>query len=171
MTTLREALEQAMPDAIIATERPTLAAPAKRGEALTVNLLATNDIVIKADTLPAVAAYLRDTLGYALLTNVTAVDYLANELIEVVYHFVRPQGGTPEAIKVRLDRAKPELPSLTAQWPGADLQEREAYDLFGVTFIGHPNLRRIYMWDEFAGFPMRKDFPKQGDKYFMSSET
>jgi NADH-quinone oxidoreductase subunit C len=170
MTTLREALEQALPAAIIATERPVEAAPTKRGEAVAVNLLATNDIVIQAEQLPTVAAFLRDTLGYALLTNITAVDYLANDLIEVVYHFVRPQGGKPEAIKVRLNRAQPELPSLMAEWPGAALQEREAYDLFGVVFVGHPNLRRIYMWDEFEGFPMRKDFPKQGDKYFMSSE-
>ena len=56
------------------------------------------------------------------------------------------------------------------QLPDADLQEREAFDMYGVDFPGHPNLVRVYMWDEFEGFPMRKDFPKQGDKYIADEE-
>jgi NADH-quinone oxidoreductase subunit C len=125
----------------------------------------SHDPVVRPEMLAAVARYMRDSLGYALISNVTAVDYLANDLIEIVYHFVHPGGGAPLAIKVRAGRERPRLPSLSAEWPGVALQEREAYDLFGVEFDGHPNLRRIYMWDEFEGFPMRKDFPKQGDKY------
>jgi NADH-quinone oxidoreductase subunit C len=73
-------------------------------------------------------------------------------------------------IKTRVAREQSAVPSLTPVWPGADLQEREAFDLYGVRFTGHPNLTRIYMWDEFESFPMRKDFPKQGDKYLSDEE-
>jgi NADH-quinone oxidoreductase subunit C len=142
----------------------------RRGEEGPPNLLATNDAVVHAPMLPEVALYLRDTLGYELLSNITAVDYLADGVIEVVYHFLHPQGGPPLVVKTRLPRESPRAPSLTPEWPGAELQEREAFDLYGVTFSGHANLTRVYMWDEFEGFPMRKDFPRQGDKYFAGEE-
>ncbi len=62
-------------------------------------------------------------------------------------------------LKVRLeDRDAPELPSVTPVWYGAQLQEREVYDLFGIRFSGHPDLRRIFLWEGFAGYPLRKDF-------------
>lgn len=128
--------------------------------------LVTGDAIIAAERLPEVAAYLRDSLGYGYLSNITVVDYLEAGIFEVVYHFYTLAGGPPLVLKARVPRDEPSLPSLTPEWPGADLQEREAYDLFGVAFPGHPYLRRIYMWDEFEGFPMRKDFPKVGDKYF-----
>lgn len=143
---------------------------AKKGEHAPANLLVTNDAVIYAERLPEVAAYLRDTLGYEYLSNITAVDYLADGVIELVYHFFHLQGGPALVVKTRLPRETPAAPSLTPEWPGADLQEREAFDLYGVVFRGHPNLARIYMWDEFEGFPMRKDFPRQGDKYFGDDE-
>ncbi len=73
-------------------------------------------------------------------------------------------------VKTRVPREQPIVPSLTPFWPGASLQEREAFDLYGVQFPGHPDLRRVYMWDEFEGHPMRKDFPKQGDKYLAGEE-
>lgn len=129
------------------------------------DLLATGDAVVLAERLPEIAQYIRDTLDYQLLSNVTAVDYLADGVIEMVYHFMHLDGGPPLVVKVRAPREQPVVPSITPFWPGADLQEREAYDLYGVRFPGHPNLKRVYMWDEFEGYPMRKDFPKQGDKY------
>jgi NADH-quinone oxidoreductase subunit C len=64
-------------------------------------------------------------------------------------------------IKVRLTEADPSLPSLTALWAGFDWQERETFDLYGITFTGHPDLRRIYLYDEFVGYPLRKDYPKE----------
>jgi NADH-quinone oxidoreductase subunit C len=127
--------------------------------------LRNDDAVVNADSLPRVAAYLRDRLGYEFLSNITAVDYLLDGLIELVYHFYHLGGGGPQTVRVRVPREHAVIPSLTPQWPGAKLQEREAYDLYGVQFPGHPYLRRIYMWDEFEGYPMRKDFPKTGDKY------
>jgi NADH-quinone oxidoreductase subunit C len=144
--------------------------PAKKGEHPKINPLATNDPVIHAERLPEVAAFLRDACGYPLLSNITAVDYLAEDVIELVYHFTSLAGGPPLAVKLRCPRDNPEVPSLTSEWPGASLQEREAFDLFGVRFPGHPHLTRVYMWDEFEGFPMRKDFPKQGDKYFGAED-
>jgi NADH-quinone oxidoreductase subunit C len=145
------------------------AARPKRGEHAPVDLLATDDAVVYPERLPEVARYVRDVLGYELLSNITAVDYLADGVIEMVYHFFHLDGGPALVIKTRVPRDHPVVPSLTDEWPGANLQEREAFDLFGVVFTGHPNLTRIYMWDEFEGWPMRKDFPKQGDKYFGDS--
>lgn len=128
-------------------------------------VLQSDDAVVNAQMIPQVAAYLRDRHGYEFLSNMTAVDYLAEGVIEMVYHFYSLQGGGPQTVRVRVSRAEPVIPTLTGEWPGANLQEREAFDLYGVRFPGHPYLRRIYMWDEFEGFPMRKDFPKTGDKY------
>jgi NADH-quinone oxidoreductase subunit C len=152
---------------------PETGPPAKgktRHKEAPVNLLATSDPVVLAERFPDVARYVRDRLGYGLLSNITAVDYLAYGVIEVVYHFLHLDGGAPLVIKTRVPRNQPVVPSITPFWPGADLQEREAFDLFGVVFPGHPNLARVYMWDEFEGFPMRKDFPKQGDKYISDDE-
>jgi NADH-quinone oxidoreductase subunit C len=145
------------------------AAP-KKGERAPVDLLATDDAVVHAAHLPEAARYLRDALGYELLSNITAVDYLADGVIELVYHFFHLGGGAPLVLKLRLPRDNPRAPSIVPEWPGAELQEREAFDLYGVVFDGHPNLTRVYMWDEFEGFPMRKDFPRQGDKYFGDEE-
>jgi NADH-quinone oxidoreductase subunit C len=138
---------------------------AKKGEEGPIDLLATDDAVVVAERIPDVARYVRDALGYQFLSNLTAVDYMADGVIELVYHFLHLDGGPPLVIKTRVPRERAVVPSITPFWPGADLQEREAYDLYGVDFPGHPNLKRVYMWDEFEGFPMRKDFPKQGDKY------
>ncbi len=130
-------------------------------------VLQQDDAVVNAEHLPAVAHFLRDTFGYEYLSNITAVDYLDFDMIEVVYQFYHIDEPADVRVRVRVGR-NPEacvIPSLTPTWPGANLQEREAYDMYGIDFPGHPNLARVYMWDEFTGFPLRKDFPKTGDKY------
>jgi NADH-quinone oxidoreductase subunit C len=129
------------------------------------NLLATDNVVVLAPRIIDVAVYIRDTLGYSFLSDMVAVDYLEDGLMELVYLFYHPEGGPELNVRVRMPRDAPDVPSLTSIWPGANFMEREAYDLFGINFIGHPYLKRIYMWDELEGYPMRKDFPKQGDKY------
>jgi NADH-quinone oxidoreductase subunit C len=149
---------------------PTPSARPKKGEEGPVDLLATKDAIVLAERIPDVARYIRDILGYTFLTDLTAVDYLADGVIELVYRFLHLDGGPPLAIKTRVPREHAVVPSITPFWPGADLQEREAFDMYGVQFPGHPNLARVYMWDEFEGFPMRKDFPKQGDKYIGGEE-
>ena len=168
---LKERLARDLPGVLVAAPAP--AEPAAKGpgrrESAPVNLLATNDALVAPERLAEVAVYVRDVLGCELLSNITAVDYLKDGLFELVYHFSDLDGGPPLVVKTRVPREAPRVPSLTPIWPGADFQEREAYDLYGVEFAGHPDLKRIYLWDEFEGFPMRRDFPKQGDKYFEAA--
>lgn len=110
-----------------------------------------------------VATYLRDDLGYAMLDNLTAVDYIKENVIEVVYHVQRMKGGEPFNFKVRVPRpqgnamTEPVL-SITPVYAGAEFQEREVYDMYGVPFENHPDLRRILLWEGFGGYPMRKDW-------------
>ncbi|MBE3038688.1 MAG: NADH-quinone oxidoreductase subunit D [Chloroflexi bacterium] len=105
------------------------------------------------------ATALRDELGYDYLSSVTAVDYLPEGKMEVVYHVFKTTGGAGVVFKIQIPRTDPmEVLSLVSIYPGAELQEREAWDLFGIKFTGHPDLRRILMWEGFAGHPMRKDW-------------
>jgi len=119
--------------------------------------------LVERDEAVAVAQKLKtDTLWQMdFCSCVTGVDYLKEGYIEVVYHLysVALKHG-PVVLKVRAPRdlAQCEVPSLTPVWRGCEFQEREAYDLFGVRFTGHPDLRRILMWDEFKDHPMRKDY-------------
>lgn len=132
-----------------------------------------NGIVITPDLLPSVAAYLRETpdLCYDHLANVTSVDY--PDYFEVIYHISSTKnGGDPVILKVRADKADPVVPSLTPTWPGANLQEREVWDLMGVRFEGHPNHKRLLMWEGFEGHPLRKDWHEpyyEEDKKPLSS--
>ncbi len=117
-------------------------------------------IVVDPESLVEVATAVRDTLGYNYLSSATAVDYLGKgDYFEMVYHTYRvPAGGPPLVIKARTPRDKATLPSVISVWPGADFQEREAYDLMGIRFEGHPNLKRILLWEGFDGHPLRKDW-------------
>ena len=111
----------------------------------------------------AVAKFVRDELQYDTLSNLTAVDYMKDSYIEVVYNFSRIGGGTPLTLKTRVPRKSgteltEPVASLVAVYPGAEYQEREVYDMYGVPFEGHPDLRRILLWEGFHGWPMRKDW-------------
>lgn len=106
-----------------------------------------------------VATALRDEFGYDYLSSVTGVDYLPEEMMEVVYQLYKTSGGSGVMFKVQVPRKDPiEVPSMVSVYPGAEFQEREAWDLLGIKFTGHPDLRRIFMWEGFAGFPLRKDW-------------
>ena len=116
-------------------------------------------VIVSSDQLVGVAQSIRDDLGYNLLTNLSYVDYLADDFFEVVYHAYRvPAGGPPLTFRARTPRSEAILPSLTGVWPSTDFQEREAWDLMGIRFAGHPNLKRILTWEGFEGHPMRKDW-------------
>ena len=115
-------------------------------------------LLVSAEHLLALMETLRDELGYDHLTSVTGVDNLPVEQMEVVYHLFKSTGGAILEIKVQLPRSNPVVPSLVGLFPGADFQEREAWDLLGIRFEGHPNLKRILMWEGFAGHPLRKDW-------------
>lgn len=120
-------------------------------------------VIVSKDKLLEVAQYVRDHLGFDYLSSATAVDYLgegnhSNDHLEMVYHAYRTTGGKALVFKAQTDRSEAKLPSLVSVWRGADFQEREAWDLYGIRFEGHPNLKRILLWEGFAGFPMRKDW-------------
>ena len=118
-----------------------------------------NSLMIESSALPKVARYLQLQPDLALdyLSNLTCTDY--QDCYEVVYHlFSTRRPGPAVTLKVQMPKEDPRVPSLMPLWPGADLQEREVWDLFGVRFDGHPNLKRVLMWEGFEGHPMRKDY-------------
>lgn len=118
--------------------------------------------IIEKEALLEVATALRDEMGFDLLSAVTGVDYFPENKMEVVYHAYRTTGGPGVVFKVQVPRVDPvEVPSLIHLWPGVDFQEREAWDLMGIKFTGHHDLRRILMWEGFEGHPLRKDW-KEG---------
>jgi NADH-quinone oxidoreductase subunit C len=116
-------------------------------------------VVVDSEKLVAVATYVRDDgeLNLRFLIGVTAVDRLDH--FEVVYHLQSLSHNHMLILKTRTsDHKNPEVPSLVSVWRGAELQEREVYDLMGVRFAGHPDLRRVFLWEGFPGHPLRKDW-------------
>jgi NADH-quinone oxidoreductase subunit D/NADH-quinone oxidoreductase subunit C/D len=114
--------------------------------------------IVAADRLLETARALRSNLGYDYLSSVTGVDYLPEGKMEVVYHLYPMAGGPGLVLKAQVPRDDARLPSLVPVFPGADLQEREVWDLLGIRFEGHPDLRRVLLWEGFAGHPLRKDW-------------
>lgn len=123
--------------------------------------------IVQPENLVQVAQALKDEMGYDYLSSVTAVDYLPENKMEVVYHFYRTTGGGALVLKTQVDRENPVVPSLTPLFPGAEFQEREAWDLLGIRFENHPDLRRILTWEGFYGHPLRKDWKEP----FFEEET
>ena len=124
-------------------------------------------VYVRHDALLAVLAWLRDTPDqrYDYLVDVTAVEYRDRERpLEVVYNLRSLDRRVDLRLKVELDPAGDlTVDSVVPLWPGADWLERETFDMFGITFRGHPDLRRILMWDTYVeGYPLRKDFPLRG---------
>lgn len=117
--------------------------------------------VIDKTTLVALARFLRDdsSLRYLHLSDITATDWPErSKRFEVVYHFF--SFDLNEYVRLKLHVGdKESVPTLAGEWDTADWLEREVYDLFGIPFAGHPDLRRILLWDEFEGHPLRKDYP------------
>jgi len=114
---------------------------------------------VRADSLVEVCTFLRDDpeLDFRYLSSLTGVDRLDH--FEVVYHLLSLSRNQACALKTRCpDRDNPEVPSVVSVWRGAHLQEREAFDLMGIRFLGHPDLRRVFLWEGFPGHPLRKDW-------------
>ena len=136
---IAEQVAKALPDAIVGA-----------GEAA---------IIVTPQSLFDVAQFLKNTSGldFDYLANLTAVDYL--DYFEVVYNLVSLKHNHSLVLKTRCyDRGNPVVPSVVSLWRGADFQEREVYDLMGITFEGHPNLKRLLLWDGFVGHPLRRDY-------------
>jgi NADH-quinone oxidoreductase subunit C len=117
--------------------------------------------VLRPEALPAAAAWLRDgPPAMRILLDLTCVDWPSEpERFEMVYHFLSLDSGIRLRLKVRLPAGDPAVASLSGLWKNADWLEREVFDLFGIRFAGHPDLRRLLLYDGFEGHPLRKDYP------------
>ena len=138
-------------------------------------------VVVKAAKLLEIATWLRDDPAMAFDAPVfcTTIDLLhwqpvgpavagarpdydpATPRFEVCYQLRSTTKKHRIRIKVAVTEAKPQVPSMTPLWAGFDWQERETFDMYGIKFEGHPDLRRIYLYEEFVGYPLRKDYPKE----------
>jgi NADH-quinone oxidoreductase subunit C len=118
-------------------------------------------VIIDKEILLPVAAYLKDGPGeFKMLLDLTCVDYPGREpRFEMVYHFFSLSRNRRLRVKAQVSESELRIASLTSLWRNADWLEREVYDLFGVHFGGHPDLRRLFMYDGFEGYPLRKDYP------------
>ncbi|HEV2200882.1 MAG TPA: NADH-quinone oxidoreductase subunit C [Bryobacteraceae bacterium] len=123
--------------------------------------------------------YLKDEQKFNRLCSITAVDWHpAEPRFEVVYHLhavePAPTGSTPAVrrlrVKCRVSGTNPEIDSVTGVWRAANWYERETFDMFGITFRGHPDLKRILMPLDWEGYPLRKDYPTHGYKYSYKGE-
>lgn len=115
-------------------------------------------ILVPADRLLDIATRLKNPEGmcFDYLDMITAVDY--EEYFELVYRFVSMAENKRLTINTRVPKGNPVVDSLTGLWKSADFQERELFDLFGITFNGHSCLRRMMLWEGFQGHPLRKDY-------------
>ena len=117
------------------------------------------DVWIDPNKLVEVASFLKSSrdLDFSFLTSITAVDYI--DRFEVIYHLLSMRRNHSAVVKVSsYGREEPVLDSVISVWRGADLQEREIWDLMGIRFRGHPNMKRVLLWEGFPGHPLRKDF-------------
>jgi NADH-quinone oxidoreductase subunit C len=116
-------------------------------------------VIVDSKSLYQVAEYLKDAaeFDFDYLANLTSVDYM--DYFEVVYNLVSLSHNHGLTLKTRCyGREKPMVPSVINLWRTADYQEREIYDLMGITFSGHPNMKRLFLWEGFEGHPLRRDY-------------
>jgi NADH-quinone oxidoreductase subunit C len=123
-------------------------------------------VVVAPQRLFAALECLKDRAGFDMLIDVTAADYLyypnAKDRFGVVYALLNTQSGERVFVKTFLNEPELTIPSAFPLWKGADWMEREVFDMYGIIFEGHPDLRRILMPEEFTAFPLRKDYPLRG---------
>ena len=137
-------------------------------EAITGGKLDRNELTLEiaADKIVAASRRLKNNQQFERLSTVTAVDWYPQEpRFEVVYHLHSVARNLRVRLKCRLPGANPEIDSVTGVWRAANWYERETFDLFGIKFLNHPDLRRIMMPEEWEGHPLRKDYPITGTRY------
>ena len=135
-----------------------------------------NDLVaqVRAPAIPQVARFLHDDpeAAFDMITDICSVDYPEDEeRFEVIYLLKSLPHNHRLRLKARLPADDPTIPTVTTVWKGANFMEREVYDLMGIKFAGHPDLRRILMPHEFTAFPLRKDYPLRGHGERHNFET
>jgi len=118
---------------------------------------------IAASDLREIAKFHRDELSFDYLIDVTSIDNFGEDpRFEIVYHLYSMPHGVHLRLKLRVPEELGAVDTISDIWPTANWHEREAYDMMGIKFTGHPDLRRILMWDGYPFFPLRKDFPLEG---------
>lgn len=127
--------------------------------------------IVKTDMSADVCRFLKEDpdLAFDCLSNMSGVDFLKDEKIQVVMHLYSYPHRHKIVVKVDLPRKEPEMPSLEAIWKAANWLEREIYDLLGVNFTGHPDLRRLLMPEDWVGYPLRKDFVEPEEYHGIST--
>jgi len=154
-----DALKAKFPDAIVSDH-------AWRGD---------ETVVIKREHLLEVCAFLRNDpeLDFKMPIDVCGVDYLGHKepRFEVVYHLFSVTHRARLRLKVEVDEDDATVPSVIGIWRGVDWFERECWDMYGIRFEGHPELKRILMYEEFEGHPLRKDYPQRGYQPLMPMPT
>ena len=124
-----------------------------------------NELIVDSNKICELSNFLKDysDLNFGFLTSITAVDYI--EYFQVVYHLLSMKFNRSLILKTNLyDRETPSIQSVVEVWKGAELQEREIWDLFGIKFGEHPNMKRVLLWEGFDGHPLRKDFLGQEEQ-------
>ena len=131
------------------------------------------EVKVAPQDIKALCEHLKNNalLSFDFPNFLTAVDWIQENRFEVVYHLFSTLHKHAITLKVSLGRENPEIDSVTPVWPGMDWQEREVYDLFGIRFKGHPNPKRILLWEGYPGWPLRKDYIHTRDKYDSGLEV
>ena len=120
-------------------------------------------LVIERSAVFDVCLFCKEQLGYSYLVDISGVDHFGEEpRFEVVYELYQFERGDHLRLKICVSEDLLEVPSVSGLWATADWHERECYDMYGIRFLGHPDLRRILMWEGYPFFPLRKDFPLGG---------
>ena len=132
-------------------------------------------LVVRADALVEICRFLKadPEMAFNMPIDVCGVDYLGRKIprFEVVYHFLSLSKKHRIRLKVEVTEEHAEVPSVIGIWRGVDWFEREVWDMYGIKFAGHPNLKRILLYEEFEGHPLRKDYPQRGYQPLMSMPT
>ena len=140
--------------------RPSLSA---RNSSTKLNFVAKRRTQFAASDLREIAKFCRDELSFDYLLDITSIDNFGEEpRFEIVYHLYSMPHALHLRLKLKLSEEVGALDTVSDIWPTADWHEREIYDMMGIKFNGHPDLRRILMWDGYPFFPLRKDFPLAG---------
>lgn len=120
-------------------------------------------VVVDRESIVEISEYLKNEHHYTYLADVFGIDrYTSEERFEVVYNLISLRDGVRLFLKVRCEEEEPHVDSVTSVWSSANWAEREVYDMFGIRFSNHPDLRRILMPEDFDYFPLRKEFPLLG---------
>jgi NADH-quinone oxidoreductase subunit C len=123
--------------------------------------LGNRTLIVESKQIVEVIKLLRDSFGYDMLVDLTAVDYYPRRpRFEMVYHFLNTDSKTRIRVKAQLEESHPHIDTIISLYPIADWLEREVWDMFGIKFDGHPHLKRLLLYEEFEGHPLRKDYPK-----------